>query len=161
MGQAVSLDVGQEGEDQGALESSLEGVGRADPLFALSLVPVPDLRSSSALAVVLTWAGWKEWVAGSPAAGSASLWISSAQGSVLAAGGMCRAVESRSSAGSQHHILLTLFLSRALTPGLYFSLIDYLCHCRAEILHRESCLIPYHGNMRNDHYPATPIDNSE
>lgn len=40
------------------LGSSLEGVGRADPLFALSLVPTPDL-------------GWVEArAAGSPAAAS-------------------------------------------------------------------------------------------
>lgn len=25
----------------------------------------------------------------------------------------------------------------------------------------ESCSVPYHGSMRNDHCPATPIDNSE
>lgn len=117
------------------LESSSEGVGRADPLFALSLVPTPGSRSSSAPAAVLAWAWWEARVAGSPAAGSASLLISGSRGCVLAAGDMCRAVESRSSAGSLNHILPTLFLSRALTPGLYFPLIDYLCHCGADILH--------------------------
>lgn len=93
------------------LESSLEGEGRADPLF------IPDLKLSLALAAVLTWAWWDMQAAGSPAAGTAVFLISGSQGCVLPGGSKSRAVESRSSAGSLNHIPPTQLLSRALIPG--------------------------------------------
>lgn len=58
-------------------------------------------------------------------------WLS---GMCAPCGSMCRAVESRSSAGSLSHIPPTRLLSRALIPGLYLPLIDCLCHCGADIL---------------------------
>lgn len=114
--------------------------------FSDSLTPNP----SSPPAPV---AGQEAREAGPVAAGSASLPIpsaslpiSSAWGCELAVGGTCRAAGSRSGAGSLNRIPQTLFPSRALIPGLgpplaalcandYFPLIDYPCHCGADILH--------------------------
>lgn len=113
--------------------------------FSDNLTP----KSSSPPAPV---AGQEACEAGPAAAGcasfpipSASLPIPSARGCELAVGGTCRAAGSRSGAGSLDCIPQTLFPSRALIPGLgppraalrandYFPLIDYPCHCGADIL---------------------------
>ena len=160
---AVSLDAGWEGEVQGAFRVLSGRHEEQDPLFALSLVPTPDSRSSSAPASVLTWAGWETQVSCSAAAGSASLLISGSRGCVLAAGGMCRAVGSRSSAGSLNHVPPTLCLSRALIPGLYFLLIDYLCHCGADILRRSpawSVIMGAWGMIIPQQHPLITVNNS-
>lgn len=69
----------------------------------------------------------------------------------------------QSSAGSLHHIPPTLFLSRALIPGLCFPLIDYLCHCGAGILHRSpawSLITGAWGMIIPQRHPSIIVNNS-
>lgn len=105
---------------------------------------------------------------------SASLPIPSAQGCELAVGGTCRAAGSRSGAGSLDCIPQTLFPSRALIPGLgpplaalcandYFPLIDYPCHCGADILPGSpawSLIMGAWGMILPSRHPSIAVSNS-
>lgn len=79
-------------------------------------------------------------------------------------GSMCRAVKSRSSAGSSNNIPPTRLLSRALIPGLYFPLIDCPCHCGADILQGSpawSLIVGAWGMIIPQRHPSITVNNSQ